>query len=83
MSIHKLFDFLNFASIKYVYARETRRQMRDEVEFTSIVMHSVLRDSIPHVNGVIRVNDYHQSIVMTRHGTRGSRSELFYGLILI
>ena len=56
-----------------MYAREGRKYTRDGKDYVTLVMHSVLQDTIPQEKGVIRVDDYHQSVVMTKHGERGSQ----------
>lgn len=56
-----------------MYAREGRKLVRDGKEYTTLVMHSVLHDSVPQERGVIRVDDYHQSVAMTKHGAHGSQ----------
>jgi len=80
MSLILCYCFLNFVYIKYVYARETRRQIRNEEEFWTIVMNSVLHDSVPHADGAIRVSDYHQSLVLTKHGKEGTKSNYIFSL---
>ena len=60
-------------SHKYVYAREGRRVVRNGKEYVTLVMHSVLKDTISKERGVIRVDDYHQSVAMTKYGAHGSQ----------
>ena len=67
--------FLKFLFYQYVYAREGRKLTRNGKEYVTLVMHSVLKDTIPQESGVIRVDDYHQSVVMTKLGPHGSHGE--------
>ena len=57
---------------KYVYARETRKVIREGKEYIVIVMHSVKKHNVKEISGAIRVDDYHQSLALSLWNKRGT-----------
>jgi len=64
--------------VQYVYARETRRVHQNNKDYIVIVMHSVLNHNIPEISGVIRVDDYHQSLALELWNNKGTKGIAVY-----
>ncbi|XP_076802379.1 phosphatidylcholine transfer protein-like isoform X1 [Clavelina lepadiformis] len=62
----------------YVYARETRKVIREGKEYIVIVMHSVKKHNVKEISGAIRVDDYHQSLALSLWNKRGTLAYIEY-----